>query len=53
MMVGNKLKYGILLTGLILIVELVVGLLSHSLALLSDAGHVFADVITLRSAGTV
>jgi len=47
MVVGNKLKYGILLTGLILIVELVGGFLSHSLALLSDAGHVFADVIAL------
>lgn len=45
--VSNKLKYGILLTGLILIVELVGGFLSHSLALLSDAGHVFADVIAL------
>ena len=45
--VSNKLKYGILLTGLILIVELIGGFLSHSLALLSDAGHVFADVIAI------
>jgi len=45
--VGNKLKYGLMLTGLILAVELVGGFLSHSLALLSDAGHVFADVIAL------
>jgi len=45
--VGSKLKYGILLTGLILAVELIGGFLSHSLALLSDAGHVFADVIAL------
>ncbi|HEY50798.1 MAG TPA: cation transporter [Dehalococcoidia bacterium] len=36
-----------MLTGLILAVELVGGFLSHSLALLSDAGHVFADVIAL------
>lgn len=47
MTVGNKLKYGILFTGLILAVELVGGFLSHSLALLSDAGHVFADIIAL------
>ena len=47
MTVGNKLKYGILLTSLILVVELVGGFLSHSLALLSDAGHVFADIIAL------
>ncbi len=47
MPVGSKLKYGIMLTGLILAVEIVGGLLSNSLALLSDAGHVFADVIAL------
>ncbi len=45
--VGRKLKYGILLTGIILVVELVGGFLSHSLALLSDAGHVFVDIIAL------
>ncbi len=45
--VGSKLKFGIMLTGLILAVEIVGGLLSNSLALLSDAGHVFADVIAL------
>ncbi len=47
MPVGSKLKFGIMLTGLILAVEIVGGLLSNSLALLSDAGHVFADVIAL------
>lgn len=47
MPVGSKLKFGIILTGLILVVEIVGGLLSNSLALLSDAGHVFADVIAL------
>ncbi|UCC61357.1 MAG: cation transporter [Dehalococcoidia bacterium] len=36
-----------MLTGFILLVELIGGLLSHSLALLSDAGHVFADVVAL------
>jgi cobalt-zinc-cadmium efflux system protein len=44
---GNKLKYGIFLSLAILAAELVGGLLSHSLALLSDAGHVFADIIAL------
>ncbi len=47
MPVGSKLKFGIMLTGLILAVEIVGGLLSNSLALLSDAGHVFADIIAL------
>jgi cobalt-zinc-cadmium efflux system protein len=44
---GNKLKYSIILSITILVAELIGGLLSHSLALLSDAGHVFADVIAL------
>ena len=45
--VAGKLKFGIMLTGFILAVEVAGGLLSNSLALLSDAGHVFADVIAL------
>lgn len=45
--IGNKLKLGILLSSLILAVEVVGGFISGSLALLSDAGHVFADVIAL------
>ena len=45
--VGSKLKFGIMLTGFILVVELIGGLLSNSLALLSDAGHVFTDLIAL------
>lgn len=45
--VANKLKFGIVLTSFILVIEVVGGLLSNSLALLSDAGHVFADVIAL------
>ncbi len=44
---GNKLKFSLILSATILAAELVGGLLSHSLALLSDAGHVFADVIAL------
>jgi cobalt-zinc-cadmium efflux system protein len=45
--VGNKLKIGIVLTGFILAVEVAGGLISNSLALLSDAGHVFADILAL------
>ena len=36
-----------MLTGIVLVAEVVGGLLSNSLALLSDAGHVFADLIAL------
>jgi cobalt-zinc-cadmium efflux system protein len=45
--VASKLKFGIMLTSFILVVEVVGGLLSNSLALLADAGHVFTDVIAL------
>ncbi len=45
--VGSKLKIGIILTSFILLLELVGGFLSNSLALLGDAGHVFADVVAL------
>ncbi|HET7379320.1 MAG TPA: cation diffusion facilitator family transporter [Gaiellales bacterium] len=41
------LKRAFALTVLVLAVELVGGILSHSLALLSDAGHVLTDVIAL------
>jgi cobalt-zinc-cadmium efflux system protein len=41
------LKTALALTGLILVVELTGGLISHSLALLSDAGHVLTDVFAL------
>jgi cobalt-zinc-cadmium efflux system protein len=44
---GRKLLYGIILSITILIVEVIGGLLSNSLALLSDAGHVLTDVIAL------
>ncbi len=44
---GNKLKYSIILSLTILVAEVIGGLLSNSLALLSDAGHVFADIIAL------
>jgi len=45
--VASKLKRGIILTGFILVAELIGGLVSNSLALLSDAGHVFTDFIAL------
>ncbi|HEX8729724.1 MAG TPA: cation diffusion facilitator family transporter [Ktedonobacterales bacterium] len=46
-MAGRKLGIAFGLTALILAVELVGGLLSHSLALLSDAGHVLTDIVAL------
>ena len=45
--VGRKLLYGVILSLTILIVEVIGGLLSNSLALLSDAGHVLVDIIAL------
>lgn len=44
---GGKLRLALGLTLAILLVELAGGLLSHSLALLSDAGHVLTDVFAL------
>src|SRR5512146_1170186 len=43
----QALRLGFLLTAAILLVEVVGGLLSHSLALLSDAGHVLTDIVAL------
>lgn len=44
---GATLRLALGLTVVILLIELVGGLLSHSLALLSDAGHVLTDVFAL------
>jgi len=44
---GKGLKRAFALTFAVLLVELAGGLLSHSLALLSDAGHVLTDVFAL------
>jgi cobalt-zinc-cadmium efflux system protein len=44
---GSVLKAALALTCAVLAVELVGGLVSHSLALLSDAGHVLTDVFAL------
>jgi cobalt-zinc-cadmium efflux system protein len=46
-MTRSKLRTAFLLTIVILLVELAAGLLSHSLALLSDAGHLLTDVVAL------
>ncbi len=45
--VASKLKFGILLSSLILVLEVSGGLIANSLALLADAGHVLADIIAL------
>ncbi len=42
-----KLKFAIALTSVILVVEIIGGWWTGSLALLSDAGHVFGDVFAL------
>src|SRR5258708_15858082 len=44
---GSALQLALALTCVVLAVELVGGLVSHSLALLSDAGHVLTDVFAL------
>ncbi len=44
---GTTLRTALALTLVILLIEFVGGLLSHSLALLSDAGHVLTDVFAL------
>jgi cobalt-zinc-cadmium efflux system protein len=46
-MTGGKLRTALVLTAVILLVELAGGVLSHSLALLSDAGHVLTDIFAL------
>ena len=43
----RRLKVAIAFTGVIFFVELIGGLLTNSLALLSDAAHVFMDVLAL------
>jgi cobalt-zinc-cadmium efflux system protein len=46
-MTGKRLRTALLLTAIILVVELAGGVISHSLALLSDAGHVLTDIVAL------
>ena len=45
--IESKLKFGVIIALAILAIEIAGGLLANSLALLSDAGHVFADVLAL------
>lgn len=44
---SKKLKLAIILTSAILIAELIGGIISNSLALFTDAAHVFMDVLAL------
>jgi cobalt-zinc-cadmium efflux system protein len=44
---SSALKMALALTCIVLVIELIGGLSSHSLALLSDAGHVLTDVFAL------
>lgn len=44
---GRALRQAFFLTALILVVETTAGVISHSLALLADAGHILTDVIAL------
>src|ERR1700678_4443047 len=44
---GNILRWSLAATGLFVVIELVAGIESHSLALLSDAGHNFTDAVAL------
>ncbi len=46
-LVGRKLLLSVMLSLVILGAEIVGGIISHSLALLSDAGHVLIDVLAL------
>ena len=43
----RSLKWALLLTGIFLLVEIAGGILSNSLALLADAGHMLTDVAAL------
>lgn len=44
---ASKMKTAFFLTMVILVVEVIGGLISHSLALLSDAGHVLTDIAAI------
>lgn len=44
---SRRLLLAAIITGIVCVIELIGGLLSGSLALLSDAAHVFADVFSL------
>lgn len=46
-MVGSKLRFALILTSIVFLGELVGGYYANSLALMSDAGHMFTDVFAL------
>ncbi|MFQ5843296.1 MAG: cation transporter, partial [Thermodesulfobacteriota bacterium] len=43
----RNLLIALFVTGTIMVAEVIGGLLSNSLALLSDAGHMFMDILAL------
>ncbi|MFH0968356.1 MAG: cation diffusion facilitator family transporter [Methanobacteriota archaeon] len=43
----RRIKVALLITGFFLLVEIIGGYISGSLALISDAGHMFSDVLSL------
>jgi cobalt-zinc-cadmium efflux system protein len=45
--IGNAFKMGIALNVIFIILEIIYGLISNSMALISDAGHNFSDVLAL------
>jgi cobalt-zinc-cadmium efflux system protein len=45
--ISNRLTFAIILTAITLVAEIIGGIWSNSLALLSDAGHVFLDLFAL------
>ncbi|MDR3703392.1 MAG: cation diffusion facilitator family transporter [Candidatus Sulfopaludibacter sp.] len=44
---GSRLQWSLAATALFVVIEVVAGMQSHSLALLSDAGHNFTDALAL------
>lgn len=44
---GSALRQAFFLTAFILVIEAIAGYVSHSLALLADAGHILTDVVAL------
>lgn len=45
--IQGKFRFAVIFTGIVLVFEIVFGVLTNSLALLSDAAHVFADIFSL------
>ncbi|MBC8234395.1 cation transporter [bacterium] len=45
--IQGKFRFAVIFTALVLVFEIVFGILTNSLALLSDAAHVFTDIFSL------